>query len=73
MAGQSVPRAHHPPFRFVFDAERLTEDLLSADVHVHIIPRRAKDFEPLDESEWLNSDTAISAVGFVGQTRPSHS
>lgn len=22
------------------------------DVHVHIIPRRAKDFEPLDESEF---------------------
>jgi len=28
----------------------LTLHRLSLDVHVHIIPRKAKDFEPLDES-----------------------
>lgn len=49
--GRSIGSSCVPSSPSLLFERRLTEYLLPPDVHVHIIPRRAKDFEPLDESE----------------------
>lgn len=47
--------------------------LAPPDVHVHIIPRRAKDFEPLDESELARHWTRDIGCCLDGENRSDHS